>query len=55
MMGVLIRISMAARRPLPSSVRMSRCEMMARRLLERSMSSCLRRSSLKKLMMRSMV
>ena len=36
---------MAARRPLPSSVRIRRCEMIARRLLERSMSNCLRRSS----------
>ena len=39
MMGVLMRISMAALRPLPSLVLMSRWETMARRLLERSMSS----------------
>jgi len=55
MMGVLIRISMAALRPLPSAVRIRRCETMALRLLDRSISSCLRRSSEKKLMMRSMV
>ena len=54
-MGVLIRISIAALRPLPSAVRTRRCEMIARRLLDKSMSSCLRRSSGKKFMMRSMV
>ena len=46
---------MAAMRPLPSSLRTRRCEMMLFRLLERSISSCLRRSSGKKLMMRSSV
>ena len=41
--------------PLPSSVRTSRCETIARRLADRSISSCLRRSSGKKLMIRSIV
>ena len=55
MVGVLIRISMAATRPLPSSVRMRRWEMTARRFAERSMSNCVRRSSGKKLTIRSIV
>ena len=55
MVGVLSRISIAALRPLPSSVRTRRCETIARRLADRSISSWLRRSSGKKLMMRSIV
>ena len=53
MVGVFSKISIAALRPLPSSVRMRRCDTMERRLADRSISNWLRRSSGKKLMMRS--
>ena len=54
MVGVLSNISMAALRPLPSSVRTKRWDTMLRKLADRSINSWLRRSSGKKLMMRSM-
>ncbi|MNT67289.1 hypothetical protein D3C72_2054190 [compost metagenome] len=51
--GVLSITSSAATRPLPSSRGSRRCEIMPRRLSDKSMSNCSRRSSGKKLMMRS--
>ena len=47
------RISNTGRRPLPSELGIRRCEMSARMFKLKSMSSCSRRSSGKKLMMRS--
>ncbi len=52
--GEFSMISMAAMRPEPASRGIRRCEMSARMFSDRSMSSCSRRSSGKKLMMRSM-
>ena len=51
--GELSMISIAAMRPVPASRGISRCEISARMLSDRSISSCSRRSSGKKLMMRS--
>ena len=53
MKGVLSRISTAAMRPAPSSRGIRRCETIAFRFSDRSISSWSRRSSGKKLTMRS--
>ena len=51
--GEFSMISMAAMRPVPASRGTRRCEISARMFSDRSISSCSRRSSGKKLMMRS--
>ena len=51
--GELIMISIMATRPLEFSRGSRRCEIMPLRLSDKSMSNCARRSSGKKLMIRS--
>src|SRR5450830_146577 len=51
--GELSRISIATLRPLPSRAGIKRCEITPFRLSDKSISNCWRRSSGKKLMMRS--